>query len=472
MNAKDRQTRQRFKDDFIHYAGRCLKIRPKSGRNTLLILNPVQKRIHATAEAQRARTGRVRILVLKARQPGYDTARHEGSVDSPGSSLSQLGSAAPGLLYVAQGYRLVRAWIAALEIYRTFAAPILFMLPAEAAHRFSIWALKHGLVPGSRQFQTNILATEFCGLSFPNPIGLAAGYDKDCEIPGALLDLGFGFVEAGTVTPRPQPGNPKPRLFRLVEDGAIINRLGFNSSGHDEFARALDHWRAGNRSGPLGVNVGKNKDSKDAQADYVAGVRHFAGVADYLVVNVSSPNTPGLRDLQSKARLEELTNAVIDARDDIAANSDGGRRCPLLIKIAPDLDKGALEDIAGVALRCGIDGIIATNTTVERPAELRGAAAQEAGGLSGRPLFEPSTRLLGDLYRLTGGNVPLIGVGGVFTGRDAYEKILAGASLVQIYTSLIYRGPGAVVRICGELAACLIADGYAAVSDAVGARHR
>jgi dihydroorotate dehydrogenase len=403
---------------------------------------------------------------------GYDTARYESPLKNLARRLDQLGAIALALLYVTQDCRLAQIWNSTLEIYRTFAAPILFLLPAEAAHRLSIWALKLGLVPGARQKQVGILATEFCGLPLPNPIGLAAGYDKDCEIPGALLGLGFGFVEAGTVTPRPQPGNPKPRLFRLVEDGAVINRFGFNSRGHDEFSNNLDDWRASNGTGLVGVNVGKNKDSEDAAADYVAGVRRFAGVADYLVVNISSPNTPGLRDLQSKARLEKLTVAVIKARDDAAAKSDDGRRCPLLIKIAPDLDESALEDIAEIALQNSIDGIIATNTTVARPPGLRDAAASETGGLSGRPLFEPSTRLLGDLYRLTGGNVPLIGVGGVFTGRQAYEKILAGASLVQIYTSLIYRGPGAAPRICAELAECLIADGYAAVSDAVGASHR
>ena len=403
---------------------------------------------------------------------GYDTARYESPLKNLARRLDQLGAIALALLYVTQDCRLAQIWNSTLEIYRTFAAPILFLLPAEAAHRLSIWALKLGLVPGARQKQVGILATEFCGLPLPNPIGLAAGYDKDCEIPGALLGLGFGFVEAGTVTPRPQPGTPKPRLFRLVEDGAVINRFGFNSRGHDEFSNNLDDWRASNGTGLVGVNVGKNKDSEDAAADYVAGVRRFAGVADYLVVNISSPNTPGLRDLQSKARLEKLTVAVIKARDDAAAKSDDGRRCPLLIKIAPDLDESALEDIAEIALQNSIDGIIATNTTVARPPGLRDAAASETGGLSGRPLFEPSTRLLGDLYRLTGGNVPLIGVGGVFTGRQAYEKILAGASLVQIYTSLIYRGPGAAPRICAELAECLIADGYAAVSDAVGASHR
>ena len=403
---------------------------------------------------------------------GYDTARYESPLKNLARRLDQLGAIALALLYVTQDCRLAQIWNSTLEIYRTFAAPILFLLPAEAAHRLSIWALKLGLVPGARQKQVGILATEFCGLPLPNPIGLAAGYDKDCEIPGALLGLGFGFVEAGTVTPRPQPGNPKPRLFRLVEDGAVINRFGFNSRGHDEFSNNLDDWRASNGTGLVGVNVGKNKDSEDAAADYVAGVRRFAGVADYLVVNISSPNTPGLRDLQSKARLEKLTVAVIKARDAAAAKSDDGRRCPLLIKIAPDLDESALEDIAEIALQNSIDGIIATNTTVARPPGLRDAAASETGGLSGRPLFEPSTRLLGDLYRLTGGNVPLIGVGGVFTGRQAYEKILAGASLVQIYTSLIYRGPGAAPRICAELAECLIADGYAAVSDAVGASHR
>jgi dihydroorotate dehydrogenase len=359
-----------------------------------------------------------------------------------------------------------------LDIYRAIAAPFLFNIRAEAAHRFSIWALKLGLAPRYRRKRHENLATELWGVRFPNPIGLAAGFDKDCEVIAALLALGFGFVEAGTVTPRPQAGNPKPRLFRLTEDRAVINRLGFNSGGHDEFYRHLNSWRSGSGSGPIGINVGKNKDSDDAVADYVAGVRRFAALADYLVVNVSSPNTPGLRDLQSKIRLQELAAAAIDARNEAAENAGDTGRCPLLIKIAPDLGESELEDIAQVALESGIDGIIATNTTIARPPELQSPAAAEAGGLSGRPLFEPSTRVLGDLYRLTGGNVPLIGAGGVFSGRDAYEKIIAGASLVQIYTSLVYRGPGVAARICDELAACLAAEGFATVSSAVGARHR
>jgi len=352
------------------------------------------------------------------------------------------------------------------------ASPILFMLPAEVAHRFSLWSLKSGLVAGYSNSQHKSLATEFCGLSLQNPIGLAAGYDKDCDVPSELLNLGFGFVEAGTVTPRPQPGNLKPRLFRLTKDEAIINRLGFNSSGHIEFSRSLEYWRAGNPKDILGVNIGKNKDSKDAVADYVAGVRRFAAAASYLVVNISSPNTPGLRDLQSRSELRELTVATIEARNEVATQSEGGRRCPLLIKIAPDLDEEVLADIADIASGSSVDGIIATNTTVERPDGLRSALTAEAGGLSGRPLSAPSTRILGKLYRLTEGKIPLIGVGGVFSGRDAYKKILAGASLVQIYTSLIYRGPRIASIICSELATCLASDGFDSVYDAVGANHR
>jgi len=352
-----------------------------------------------------------------------------------------------------------------LDFYGTFARPLLFALPAEFTHRLAVRSAAYGLAPNYPTDRHARLKSSLWGIEFPNPIGMAAGFDKDCEAPGGLLSMGFGFVEAGTVTPKPQPGNPKPRLFRLAEDHAIINRFGFNSHGHDHFLKGLKSWRQAGGTGLIGVNVGQNKESTDAIADYRAGVQIFALVADYLVVNISSPNTPGLRDLQSAEKLRALLSAVIEARD-LAAD-----RCPLLVKIAPDLGPGEVENIAQISLDLAIDGIIATNTTIDRPAQLKSANAGETGGLSGAPLLGPSTKLLGDLYLATGGKIPLIGVGGVFTGRDAYEKILAGASLVQIYTSLIYRGPGAAHLIVDELDRCLAQDGYSSVSEAIGAKH-
>jgi dihydroorotate dehydrogenase len=295
---------------------------------------------------------------------------------------------------------------------------------------------------------------------------LAAGFDKDAEAFASCLRLGFGFVEIGSVTPQPQPGNPKPRLFRLTADGAIINRMGFNSRGL-AFAAARLAARDG-ANGIVGVNLGKNKDSADAATDFAAGTRALAPHADYLVINVSSPNTPGLRALQARAALAELIAAAIGAR----SQAETGTPPPLLLKIAPDLTEADKRDIAEVALESGIDGLVISNTTVARPDTLRSSHAGEAGGLSGRPLFGPSTQLLAEMYRLTGGRLPLIGVGGIASGDDAYAKIRAGASLVQLYTAMVYQGPGLVVRIRRELAARLAADGFACLADAVGADHR
>ncbi|MBT4117362.1 MAG: quinone-dependent dihydroorotate dehydrogenase [Rhodospirillaceae bacterium] len=352
-----------------------------------------------------------------------------------------------------------------MNLYESFQKPLLFALPAEISHRLAVRALSLGMAPRYRADQHTQLRISLWGKEFPNPIGMAAGFDKDCEALAGLHSLGFGFVEAGTVTPNPQPGNPKPRLFRLPEDRAIINRFGFNSRGHEEFRRHLETWRSSERAKIVGVNVGQNKESTNAIADYSTGVAIFAPLADYLVVNISSPNTPGLRDLQSIEKLRVLLAAVREARDAVSS------ACPLLVKIAPDLGSSELEDIARTVQEFGIDGIIATNTTIDRPSILKSTQASETGGLSGEPLFTPSTKLLADLYQFTDGKIPLIGVGGIFTGRDAYEKILAGASLVQIYTSLIYRGPGAANLICEELAQCLAEDGYTSVSEAVGAKH-
>ncbi|MGE0120722.1 MAG: quinone-dependent dihydroorotate dehydrogenase [Dongiaceae bacterium] len=349
--------------------------------------------------------------------------------------------------------------------YRWF-GPVLRLLPPETAHRLTIRALAAGLVAGRAETGDPVLETRVWGLPFANPIGLSAGFDKDAEVYMPTLRLGFGFVEVGSITPRPQPGNPRPRVFRLAEDRAVINRLGFNSAG---LAAAVANLRrrAEMRSGIVGVNLGKNRDSADAGADYSAGAAALAPLADYLVVNVSSPNTPGLRALQEAAALRALIERVQAARR--AAVPE--RPPPLLLKIAPDLTAAETRDIAQVALDTGVDGLIVSNTTTTRPPGLRGPAAAQAGGLSGRPLFALSTNLLRDVYRATGGRLPLVGVGGIASGADAYAKIRAGASLVQLYTALIYEGPDLIARIKRELAACLRADGFASVAAAVGADH-
>jgi len=341
--------------------------------------------------------------------------------------------------------------------------PLLRLLPPETAHRTSIVALRAGIAPGPAEPDPPSLGIALWGWEFPNPVGLAAGFDKNAEVPDAMLRFGFGFVETGTVTPRPQPGNPKPRLFRLAEDGALVNRLGFNNEGLDAVRARLAARRG--QPGLVGANLGKNKESADAIADYVAGVRALGALADYLVVNVSSPNTPGLRDLQRKSSLIALIEALKSARAAAAAPDPP----PLLLKIAPDLSDAERAEIAEAALETGIDGLIISNTTVARPAELRNPHASEAGGLSGKPLFAPSTALLADMYRRTRGDIPLIGVGGIASGADAYAKIRAGASLVQLYTALVYEGPGLVLRIKRDLAGFLARDGFANIAEAVGA---
>jgi dihydroorotate dehydrogenase len=341
---------------------------------------------------------------------------------------------------------------------------LLRALPPETAHRLTLRALAAGLGGRAGAADPPVLRTHLWGRDFPNPIGIAAGFDKDARVPDALLRLGFGFVEIGTVTPLPQPGNPRPRVFRLDADLALINRLGFNSGGLDLVVERL-RGRVG-RGGIVGLNIGRNRDSADALADYIEGVRRGAGVADYLVINVSSPNTPGLRDLQTREALEALLRELVAAREATQ------HPAPLLVKIAPDLSEPERSDVAAVALASGIDGIIVSNTTVTRPSELRGPRASEAGGLSGLPLFAPSTEVLRDMYRLTHGRLPLIGVGGVASADDAYAKIRAGASLVQLYTALVFEGPGLLGQIKSGLAERLRRDGFASVGDAVGAVHR
>jgi dihydroorotate dehydrogenase len=340
--------------------------------------------------------------------------------------------------------------------------PLLRLIEPETAHRLTVAALKAGLVPNAKRVADPILKVGLWDLAFPNPVGLAAGFDKDAEVADRMLGQGFGFVEVGTVTPRPQGGNSRPRLFRLEADQAVINRFGFNNQGLEAAGRRLAERRRLGRAGIVGANVGPNRDSPDPAADCAAGVAALAGLADYLVINVSSPNTPGLRDLQGRRALKALLATAL------AARLESGATSPLLVKIAPDLAPEDISDIAEAALAAGIDGLIATNTTIERPAGLAGRHRGEIGGLSGRPLFEPSTAVLAYLYRLTEGRLPLIGVGGIASGADAYAKIRAGASLVQLYTALVYEGPRLVGRINRELARLLRADGFASVAEAVG----
>ena len=342
------------------------------------------------------------------------------------------------------------------------------LLDPEFAHSVAMFALKNGLVPRPREFHDPVLATELWGLKFSNPIGIAAGFDKNGEVAESLKNLGFGFVEVGTVTPKPQSGNPRPRMFRLNEDDAIINRLGFNNRGIDYVLAQIEATRTKSRSGIIGINVGKNRDTDEATTDYEKGIEAFRAVADYLVVNISSPNTPGLRDLQLKENLDELVQIANSARQ----MPNGDARRPLLIKVAPDLQPGQISDIADIAIGNGVDGIIATNTTIDRPNFLTSIHKNQAGGLSGRPLMPVSTEVLGEFYRLTSGKMPLIGVGGVFSGDDAYQKIRAGASLIQLYSGMIFNGPWIARTVSARLAALLERDGFSSVADAVGADQR
>jgi dihydroorotate dehydrogenase len=355
-------------------------------------------------------------------------------------------------------------------LYR-LARPALRLIDPEQGHRLAIEALKRGLAPACAEPDDPILATRVFGLDFSNPIGLAAGFDKHAEVIDAMLGFGFGFVEAGTVTPQPQPGNPGKRLFRLEEDEAVINRFGFNSEGLAVFAERLAaRCKAPRAVGIVGANVGKNRDTEDAAADYEQGVAAVTPFADYVVVNVSSPNTPGLRGLQARAPIEDLLRRVLAAR--ARAIPQGCPVPPLLAKVGPDLDDEALRDIAEVASASGIDGLVVGNTTLARPASLRSRHRGEAGGLSGRPLMEPATDCLRRVYRFTAGRLPIIGCGGVSSGADAYAKIRAGASLVQLYTALVFHGPGLVATIKRDLARLLRADGITHLADAVGADNR
>ncbi len=337
---------------------------------------------------------------------------------------------------------------------------LLRRLPAERAHRLAIWGLKQGLAE-NRQRDDSSLKQRLWGLDFPNPLGIAAGFDKNAEVVAPLGQLGFGFVEVGSVTPEPQAGNPKPRLFRLPEDAAVINRMGFNNDGMERVAERIEEARRSGLSQPLGVNLGKNKETAVAAEDYAKGAARLGPLADYLVINVSSPNTPGLRALQGRAELEELSDAV---RTAIAKS---GATPPLLLKIAPDLGDADLNDIAAVALE-HFDGLIVSNTTIARPENLRSHRRGEAGGLSGRPLFDPSTKILAKVYRLTEGRLPLIGVGGIEDAETAWQKIRAGASLLQLYTSFALAGPNVIATVLDGLAERVAAADLESITEAKG----
>ncbi|WP_417455555.1 quinone-dependent dihydroorotate dehydrogenase [Kiloniella sp.] len=346
--------------------------------------------------------------------------------------------------------------------------PCIRLLPAETAHNFTLWCLKHGLAPSQKPLDDPILKTSVWGLQFSNPLGLAAGFDKNVEAVEPMLGQGLGFTEVGSITPLAQPGNPKPRVFRLSDDKAVINRMGFNNGGMDAAKKRLIQLRKKKLSGLLGVNLGKNKATEVALEDYQKGARKLAGYADYMVINVSSPNTPGLRALQGREELEILISGV----QDVLASTLGKKAPPLVLKIAPDLTEEDKQDIAAVALDLALDGLTVTNTTIERPKSLKSKHCTEIGGLSGAPLFESSTNVLRDMYRLTEGKIPLIGVGGVANGEQAYAKIKAGASLVQLYSALVYGGPPLISQILKELIVLLRQDGFASVAEAVGADHR
>jgi dihydroorotate dehydrogenase len=333
--------------------------------------------------------------------------------------------------------------------------PLAFALDAETAHRMTIAALK--LLPSRRSPDfPKSLETKVAGIIFPSPVGLAAGFDKDAEVPGQMLALGFGFVEVGTLTPRPQEGNPRPRLFRLAEDRAVVNRLGFNNRSQ---LAALERLRTARVRGMVGVNIGANKASADRIADYAAGVRAMASVADYLAINISSPNTPGLRQLQDEGALKALLEAVNEARP-----TNGP---PIFLKVAPDLGEGEPDQIVRVAIQQRVDALIVSNTTVSRP-PLNSRFAGEQGGLSGAPLKPLALKALREFRSASGGAIPLIGVGGIASADDAWERIRAGASLVQLYSAMVYEGPGIAQRIARGLADRVKREGYANIAEAVG----
>lgn len=348
--------------------------------------------------------------------------------------------------------------------------PAIMKLDPETAHGLTIRAMKNGLMPLPRAVSDPRLIQTLWDRQIPNPVGMAAGFDKNAEVIGALFRMGFGLVEAGTVTPKPQQGNPKPRIFRHVAGEAVINAMGFPNHGLNAFRAHIEAFlsRKARPQGLLGINIGMNKDQKVPEKDYTQLIHQLGPLADYLAVNISSPNTPGLRNLQARENLLPLLATLLEARDKACR----GAPPPLLVKLAPDLDNAQQADIARTVLEAKIDGLILTNTTLDRPDSLPDDFKARKGGLSGRPVREKSTALINSFYELTGGNLPIIGVGGIHSGEDAYEKIRAGASLVQIYSGMVYHGPELLNDIKRSLLAALDRDGFCNINEAVGADHK
>ncbi len=341
---------------------------------------------------------------------------------------------------------------------------ILRLLPPELSHTITINYLKYFKLR-KKNIEDPIIAQHLMGLDFPNPLGLAAGFDKNAEVVHSMFSFGFGFLEVGTITPQPQIGNSKPRVFRLSEDKAIINSLGFNNKGIKKVKKNLiKHQKSNLNNKIIGVNIGKNKDSSDAINDYLIGLEELGDLASYITINISSPNTDGLRDLQLRGKIEKLIKKIIDKRDEIKnINSK-----PILIKISPDLNEDQLRDIALISLANNIDGLILTNSTIKREKNLISINKEKKGGLSGKPLYNNSNIILKKMYELTNGQIPLIGVGGISSGKDCYEKIKSGASLVQLYTALVYSGPNLINNMKGDLIDLIKTDGYKNISEVIG----
>ena len=355
------------------------------------------------------------------------------------------------------------------SLYHTL-SPLLFKIEPETAHGLTIKAMKLGALPCPKRRETPALEQTLWGLKFPNPVGLSAGFDKNAEVISPAFKLGFGFVEPGTVTPKPQAGNPRPRIFREPISESVINRMGFPNGGASAFKDNVEKFltRKPRPNGVLGINIGMNKGQEEPIKDYRFLIRQLGPLADYLTVNISSPNTPGLRDLQKREFLLELMAALKDE----ALRACGEAPPPILVKLAPDLSEAQQEELSAVALEAKIDGLILTNTTLHRPESLPEDFTGQQGGLSGRPLTAKSTEVVRNFYRLTKGQIPIIGVGGVSSGADAYAKIKAGASLVQLYTALVFQGPALVGNITADLERLLAADGYTNITQAIGADHQ
>jgi len=337
--------------------------------------------------------------------------------------------------------------------------PLIFKFSPEVAHSLAIKALKLNNIPYSKPKDNHILETTFYEKKLSSPIGVAAGFDKNAEVYNPLFNLGFGFVEVGTITPKPQFGNPKPRVFRLEEDEALINRLGFNNSGSEQISKRI---KENNKKGFLGINIGPNKDSTNRVDDYLICFRKFYNLVDYITINISSPNTENLRDFHNQDELNSLIDKLKNEKKELNSN------IPLAIKVSPDLNEDQLRDIALISLANNIDGLILTNSTIKRERNLISVNKGKKGGLSGKPLYGNSNIILKKMYELTNGQIPLIGVGGISSGKDCYEKIKSGASLVQLYTALVYSGPNLINRMKSDLIDLIKTDGYKNVSEVIG----